>query len=312
MAISKEEFNLIRQFVHDHSGILINDGKEYLVENRLTILLVQNGCDSFLQLHQKLQTDSGPLRTKVIDAMTTNETLWFRDDSFFSAMSNSVVPFLVKKATQQGKVRIWSAACSTGQEPYSISMLISEELQKLGPKAPPKSKFEIVATDISPSAIFIASTGRYSQLAISRGMKKQFLEQYFVKKGLAYETKPEIREVVQFKQFNLKDSFASHGQFDLILCRNVMIYFSDTLKREIYNKLHAGLVRDGLLAIGASESPRGFTNAFEQIMIGGSAMFRPKSGVKPSLAVTTTTQRQTPGPARPRLSQLPSGKSGRL
>ncbi|MBF0627694.1 MAG: protein-glutamate O-methyltransferase CheR [Magnetococcales bacterium] len=274
MAITQEEFDLIRHFINEHSGIQINPGKEYLIENRLTVLLVQNGCENFIQLHAKLKTDTGPLRTKVIDAMTTNETLWFRDDSFAAALSDHVVPMLVKKARTAPQVRIWSAACSTGQEPYSISMLINEELRKVD-APPPASKFSILATDLSPSAIVLASSGRYSQLAISRGMRPDFLERYFKKNGMVYEIVPEVRNLVKFQQFNLMSPFTEHGLFDFLLCRNVLIYFSDELKRQIYGKIHDSLQKDGVLAIGASESPRGYTTAFQQVMMGSAAMYRP-------------------------------------
>lgn len=274
MAITTEEFELIRHFINEHSGIQINPGKEYLIENRLTVLLVQNGCENFVQLHAKLQTDTGPLRTKVIDAMTTNETLWFRDDSFASALGDHVVPALVKKARTAPQVRIWSAACSTGQEPYSIAMLLLEELAKVD-APPPAGKFSILATDLSPSAIVLASSGRYSQLAISRGMRPEFLERYFKKNGMVYEVVPEIRNLVKFQQFNLMSPFKEHGVFDFVLCRNVLIYFSDELKRQIYGKIHDSLQKDGLLAIGASESPRGYTNGFQQVMMGSAALYRP-------------------------------------
>ncbi|MBF0187940.1 MAG: protein-glutamate O-methyltransferase CheR [Magnetococcales bacterium] len=278
MSISAEEFKCIRSFVHEHSGILVGDGKEYLVENRLTVLMVQNGCKDFIELHEKLKTDPGPLRAKVIDAMTTNETLWFRDASFFTALSDHIAPALLEKAKRQPKVRVWSAACSTGQEPYSVAMLLDHGRRRMGAGAPPLEKFEILATDISPSAIYMAQAARYSQLAISRGMRPAFLDRYFEKKGMAYEVRPEIRKLVTFKSFNLKESFTSHGSFDFILCRNVLIYFSDDLKRQIYSKLHGALQREGMLAIGASESPRGYTDAFDQVIMGGAAIFRPKSG----------------------------------
>lgn len=275
MPITPQEFDLIRSFVHEHSGILINAGKEYLVENRLTTLMVQNGCDDFIQLHKKLMADTGPLRTKVIDAMTTNETLWFRDDSFFAALSGGVAPFLLKKAQRQPTVRIWSAACSTGQEPYSVAMLLEDGIRRLGLPATLLGKFSILATDISPSAIFMATSGRYSQLAISRGMRQEFLDRYFIKQGMAFEINPEIKKLVTFKQFNLKDDFSQHGVFDFVLCRNVLIYFSDELKKDIYGKINKGLAPEGLMAIGASESPRGYTTSFEQVMVGGAVLFCP-------------------------------------
>ena len=163
MSISPEEFQLIRKFLHDHSGILINDGKEYLVENRLMVLLVQNGCEDFFDLHKKLQMDNGPLRSKVVDAMTTNETLWFRDTSFSNALEKVVVPRLVEKANKKAKIRIWSAACSTGQEPYSVAMLLDSAMNKVGISAPSRDCFSILATDISPSAIHMAQAARYTR-----------------------------------------------------------------------------------------------------------------------------------------------------
>ncbi|MBF0310239.1 MAG: protein-glutamate O-methyltransferase CheR [Magnetococcales bacterium] len=264
----------MRNLIHDQSGILLGPGKEYLVENRLTVIMLQNGCDNFKQLHRKLVEDTGPLRAKVIDAMTTNETLWFRDSTFVSALTDFVVPNLLEKARKQGKVRIWSAACSTGQEPYSMAMLLEDGARRIS-NPPPPDRFEILATDISPSSIFIASSGRYSQLAISRGMREPFLERYFTKKGMVYEVNPEIRSRVTFKNFNLKDSFVPHGRFDFIMIRNVMIYFADDLKRELYTKLRQSLLPDGFLTIGASESPRGYTSDFEQVLVGGSALYRP-------------------------------------
>ncbi|MBF0425486.1 MAG: hypothetical protein HQL66_06680, partial [Magnetococcales bacterium] len=283
MPISREEFDLIRHYVHEHSGILIADGKEYLIENRLNVLLVQSGCENYTEFHAKLQSDGGALGVKVVDAMTTNETLWFRDASFFSAMADFVVPELLKKGQKQPQVRIWSAACSTGQEPYSIAMLIDHARRKMGTEAPALEKFQIFATDISPTALLVAKAGRYGQLAISRGMRPAFLERYFVAQAnnLAYEVAPTIRNLVTFQSFNLKDSFAAHGQFDLILCRNVLIYFSTELKSDIYRKLHGALTADGLLAIGASESPRGFTADFDQVTLGSATMYRPRATKAP-------------------------------
>ncbi|MBF0369305.1 MAG: protein-glutamate O-methyltransferase CheR [Magnetococcales bacterium] len=273
MGITPQEFKLIASFLHEHSGILIAEGKEYLLENRLTVLMAQNGCNTFLELHEKLQKDSGPLCTKVIDALTTNETLWFRDDSFFNALNDFIVPHLLEKAKRQSKVRIWSAACSTGQEPYSVAMLLNH-VGGAGVNFSPE-KFEILATDISPSAIVMATRGRYSQLAITRGMRKDFLNHYFTKKNMAYEINPAIRQMVTFKRFNLKGPFDSLGKFDFVLCRNVLIYFSEQLKCEIYDKIHRALNRDGFLAIGASESPRGLTTAFRQKRVGKAVLYKP-------------------------------------
>ncbi len=273
MSITPEEFKLISTFLHEHSGIVINAGKEYLVENRLMVLLAQNGCNNFTQFHQKLKRDAGPLRAKVVDALTTNETLWFRDNSFFDALTNIIIPELLERSRRQSRIRIWSAASSTGQEPYSVAMLLDHVGCRKMPNLDLK-KFSILGTDISPSALQMAKQSRYSQLAISRGMRKDFLGKYFEKNGMAYEVIPTIRNIVSFKPFNLKNSFFSLGKFDLILCRNVLIYFSDDLKSEIYGKMRNSLAPHGYLAIGASESPRGLTTAFKQVPVGSSVLYR--------------------------------------
>ena len=190
MAITREEFQLIRTFLFEYSGILIGNSKEYLVENRLLVFLVQNGCESFLDLHKKLQADNGPLRSKVIDAMTTKETIWFRDTSFLNALEHFIIPKLIEKARRGNRIRIWSAACSTGQEPYSVAMLLDSALEKMGTAAPSRSCFSLLATDISPSSILTAKSGQYSQLAISRGMRPEFLSRYFTKKGMIHTVVP--------------------------------------------------------------------------------------------------------------------------
>lgn len=275
MAITREEFHQIRDFLQEVSGIALGNDKEYLVETRLTTIMVQNGCTTFTDLYRKLRSDTGPLRNKVIDAMTTNETLWFRDDSLYSALEQDVVPWLVERAARS-KVRLWSAACSTGQEPYSVAMLIDRALERK--PSIPASRFEIVATDLSPSALFIAKTAHYSQLALSRGMRADFKDRYFTKQGLSYELVPKIRSMVTFRQFNLVDSFALLGKFDFILCRNVLIYFSEETKRNIYTKLASSLHPDGMLSIGSSESPRGITDAFSQALFGKAALYRLNKG----------------------------------
>ncbi|MBF0379586.1 MAG: protein-glutamate O-methyltransferase CheR [Magnetococcales bacterium] len=272
MAISNKEFKLISEFLKEHSGIIIKPGKEYLVENRLTIMLVQNGCDNYLQFYQKLQKDSA-LRTKFVDALTTNETLWFRDNTFFDGLEDHIIPQLLEKSKNQSKIRIWSAASSTGQEIYSVGMLLDHVARKKGIRFEPR-KFELVGTDLSTSALQIAKLARYNQMAISRGMRKDFLTRYFVKSKLAYEVAPNIKNLVSFKQFNLKNSFISMGKFDLILCRNVLIYFSDDFKKDIYSKLRTALSRDGYLAIGGSETPRGLTTSFKQFKAGRSVLYQ--------------------------------------
>ncbi len=275
MAISKEEFELFREYIKDKSGITLNYGKEYLVENRLSVLMAQNGCETLKDLYKKISLNNNALGKKVIDAMTTNETLWFRDSTFIDALENKIVPWLIKKARKQ-TVRIWSAASSTGQEAYSLAMLIDSVLTRAGATAPPASRFQIIGTDISPSVIFMAVSGRYSQLAVSRGMRDEFLTQYFKKDGLVYTVDAKLRRMVTFKQLNLMDSFLTMGRFDLILCRYVLIYFEEDLKLKICGKFSRALQPEGLLAIGATESIHG-AKEFTRIITGRTSLYYPMS-----------------------------------
>ncbi len=260
--------------MHDHSGIAIQSGKEYFVASRLGALLAQNGCQDFSSFFNLLERDAGPLRTQVVDALTTHETLWFRDESFFNALAEEILPRLVEKSRTRSRIRIWSAAAATGQEAYSVAML----LDFVGRKRDPHfnlNKFSILATDISLSSLAIARQGRYNHLAISRGMRSEFLEHYFSREGEIHEVIPTIRQMVQFEPFNLKHDFFTLGTFDLILCRNVLIYFTDDLKREICARMRAALVRpDGYFAIGASESLLGMNVGFQQITIGRAVLYQ--------------------------------------
>ncbi len=275
MAISKEEFDLFRTYIKDKSGITLNYGKEYLVENRLSVLMAQNGCETLLDFYKKISLNNSQLGKKVIDAMTTNETLWFRDATFVEAMEDKVIPWLIRKAAKK-TVRIWSAASSTGQEAYSVAMLIDDALRKGGAAAPPANRFQITGTDISPSVIFMAVAGRYSQLAVSRGMRPEFLTKYFKKEGVVYTIDEKLRNMVTFKQLNLTESFLTMGQFDLILCRYVLIYFDEDLKLKICSKFHKALHAESLLAIGATESIRG-SKDFTRILTGRSTLYYPLS-----------------------------------
>lgn len=277
MAISKEEFDLFRKFIKEKCGITLVEGKEYLVENRLTVLMIQSGAETFTELY-KLVISDNTLAAKVIEAIVTNETLWFRDNSFFELLNGKVVPWLVDKA-KRSKVRIWSVASSTGQEAYSVGILVNEACIAAGNPAL-KNKFEVIGTDISPSAIFMAISGRYSQLAMSRGMRKEYLEKYFKKDGAAYELDESIRSMVQFKKMNLLDNLIGLGSFDFVMCRNVLIYFSDEIKRDIYSKLHKNMNNSAVLVIGATESSAAYTDDFTQRSIGGSVLYTPKGSTQ--------------------------------
>ena len=253
MSVSQSEFNTFRQFLEDKSGIVLGDNKQYLVTSRLKKLQDEHGIKSLTELMARIQAQPrGALQEQVIDAMTTNETLWFRDIYPFEVMKNKVLPELVKKQPNQ-RLRIWSAACSSGQEPYSLSMTIDEyERANVGQA---KLSVQIVATDLSPSMLQACKIGEYDSLAIARGLSSERLQRYFDKTpNNRWAVKAAIKNRVEFRALNLLDSYAVMGKFDVVFCRNVLIYFSAEAKKDILMRIHATLKPGGYLFLGASEA----------------------------------------------------------
>ncbi|OGJ89336.1 MAG: hypothetical protein A2268_08410 [Candidatus Raymondbacteria bacterium RifOxyA12_full_50_37] len=259
MAISPEEFRLFRDYIERECGIRVGDAKEYLVESRLSSLMTQNGCATFGDFYALASGNRAPgLRDRIVDAMTTNETLWFRDNHPFSMLSEVFLRQMADEiiAGKRTRIRIWSAACSTGQEPYSIAMTIEEFARKRS--VLPLEYVDIVATDISPSVLFSAMAGRYTGAVMTRGMPDDFRARYFDKAGEVWAIKERIRKMVRFKKFNLQEDFGPLGRFDAIFCRNVAIYFSDEFKRALFKRFAALLRPAGYLVLGASESISGY------------------------------------------------------
>lgn len=260
--ITEPEYILMKKYIEEHCGIHLAEGKEYLIESRLTDIVAETGCSSFQEFHFKARLDStGKYRDRIVDAMTTNETLWFRDESAWTFLRESAVPFLLDQAASGCEVRVWSSAVSTGQEAYSLLMLLDEEAKA---RAAPYllNNIEILATDISSAALFLAISARYDSIAINRGLPPDKKEKYFTQEGDVWIFDQELKKRVQFKRFNLQNSFTPLGSFDLILCRYVIIYFSDTFKRELFAKLAGVLKPEAKLLLGATESLRGFSNDF--------------------------------------------------
>lgn len=253
----------MKKYIEEHCGIHLQDGKEYLIESRLTDLVVESGCNSFQEFHLKARTDyTGKYRDRIVDAMTTNETLWFRDESAWKYIREAVVPNLVGQAMNRERVRVWSSASSTGQEAYSLLMLLDEAVKERGvPEA--MDYIEILATDISSAALYLAVSARYDSIAIGRGLPEDKKRKYFKKEGNVWIFDHELKKRVKFKRFNLQNSFTPLGRFDFILCRYVVIYFSDAFKRDLFAKI-AGVLKPGsCLLLGATESLRGYSNDFE-------------------------------------------------
>ncbi|MGK0247983.1 MAG: chemotaxis protein methyltransferase CheR [Oleispira sp.] len=253
-SISATEYDQFKQKLEQYCGIMLGDNKEYLITSRLRRLLEK---EKLVNLSELIIAMEGNLKLKgmVVDAMTTNETLWFRDDHPFKIFSEKLLPELAKTGRP---LRIWSAACSTGQEPYSLSIAI-EEFKRINPGL--LGDVNIIATDISPTALAIAKKGIYPQLALKRGMGDVHLKQYFQQQAPdEWKINDEIKRRIEFRPLNLQTNFSLLGKFDIVYCRNVLIYFSADFKIDILKRIHGTLQNDGHLFVGASE---GVSNLFD-------------------------------------------------
>lgn len=274
-AISTNEFKLLRDLIEKLSGICLGDEKAYLIETRLAGLLAENGCPDFSAFYRLVAHDhSVQLRDKIVDAMTTNETLWFRDTHPFAILRERLLPPLAEDlaANRRFRIRIWSGACSTGQEPYSIAMSIHEFCRQ-NPSVKPE-QFEILATDISPSALLMAKLGRYDSAAIARGLPDALRDRYFQQQGNVWVVNEEVKRLVTFRKFNLQDSMDPLGHFDIVFLRYVAIYFSDPFKQMIYGGIARLLAPEGHLFISAVESLRGISDAFVQLSHAGGSFYK--------------------------------------
>lgn len=262
MKLAGTEFDLLKGFVEKNCGIHLEPGKEYLIETRLTDIAVDQGCRSFHEFYQKALVDTtGKLRNRIVDAMTTNETYFFRDDNLWNYLREVAAPEIVRKAAQ-GPVRIWSAASSTGQEAYSMAMLLDETARAQGTPGVLRN-VEIVGTDISSAALFLAIAGRYDSLAIRRGLSDERRGRYFREEGSVWVLSDEIKSRAKFRRFNLMDSLSPLGQFDLVLCRYVAIYFQEDFKKDLFQRIAGTLKPGDPLLLGATETLRGLSDEFE-------------------------------------------------
>lgn len=271
LEIKQDEYQKFSLMLQKYSGILLDAGKEYLVVSRLRKLMKEQEIPDFTKLVSMAERDSR-LRESIVDAMTTNETLWFRDKHPYRILREILLP---EMAGRRGGLKIWSAACSTGQEPYSISIEI-EHFKSFNPGKLSGAE-KIVATDISPTALATAKAGVYQKIAIQRGMEDQYLKRYFSQHDEnTWSINNEIKRRVEFRAQNLCDSFSLLGKFDIIFCRNVLIYFSSDLKTDIIRRMHAQLNPNGYLMLGASESLSGAADLFEMVQCSPGLVYRAK------------------------------------
>lgn len=277
--LSSKEFSLMKRYIEDKCGILISEDKAYLIESRLSKLLIDFKCNTFEEFYKLIyeNKDEG-ITERIIDAITTNETLWFRDRKPWDILENVLMPEYVDqlRKNKKDKVRIWSAGCSTGQEPYTVAMIIDNYLSKNNISDVSISQFEIVATDISGSIIELAKAARYDAISIMRGLPEFYKNKYFEKQGRIYILKDNIKKMIKFYKFNLQKSFIFLGNFDLIYCRYVTIYFSDILKDDILKRIGLALQDKGKLFLGSSEIYFNFNVYYDKKEYMGSVYYEVK------------------------------------
>jgi chemotaxis protein methyltransferase CheR len=268
---SVTSFDVVRDFIRQEAGIVLDAGKEYLVDARLSPLARLEGFASIDALIGRLSSAGATdLRRKVLDAMTTNETTFFRDGQPFDLMRTTIVPQLLRARAATRRLSIWYAACSTGQEPYSVTMLMREHFPELA-----SWEVEQIATDISTRALARAEDGRYSQLEVNRGLPAALLIKYFEKRGLEWQLHDTIRRAVSFRRMNLNAPWPGLPRFDIIFVRNVMIYFDVDAKKRILNNVFDHLRPDGYLFLGGAETPLHLDDRFVRVPIGLSGCYRP-------------------------------------
>ncbi len=261
--ITRDEMALWSKYIYDICGISLDASKGYLVETRLGEMLTTTGAKNFTELLQKVRTDPlNNLKRKVIDSITTNETSFFRDTSPFELLQHKLIPELIDRRRAAGgrnlTLRIWSAACSTGQEAYSTGITIRELLGNLN-----GYDVRILGTDISDKAVAAASYGYFSRLELERGMPADKIAKYFVKEGERWKVRDEIRAMATFRTMNLLEPFTFPVPFDLVFCRNVAIYFTESDKTKLFRNIGRCLAKDGALLIGSTESITGLCPEFE-------------------------------------------------
>ncbi len=267
-----EDFAYLRRLMHERAAIVLEPGKEYLALSRLDPIARHAGVGSVAELVGVLRGEdaASQLHEEVVDALTTNETTFFRDFNPFESLRTHVLPELIERRRRSRSAAIWSAGCSSGQEPYSIAMAIREDFPELL-----TWQLRILGTDISPSVLDRARRGRYGQLEVNRGLPAHLLVRHFTRVGMEWEIEEPIRRMVRFERHNLVHEWPTMPPFDLVLMRNVMIYFDVDTKRDVLAKMHRQLAPQGYLLLGASETTYNLSEDFDRELDGRTAWYRP-------------------------------------
>jgi chemotaxis protein methyltransferase CheR len=260
--LTTDNYNFLQQHLYRNSGIVLDTGKQYLIEARLLPIVARQRLSTLNDLCSMLRFNPAhPLNREVVDALTINETLFFRDPSVWQALRTAVLPQLIAARRLTRRLRVWSAAASSGQEAYSLSILLHEaglagwDVQVLG-------------TDVSSRMVERARLGRYSQLEVNRGLPAQYLVKYFVRRSLEWQVSDQVRSWVKFEQLDLRQGLRSVGPFDLVLCRNVLIYFDVATKQKTLNEIRGTIFRGGCLVLGSAETTLNIDQMFERRTVG--------------------------------------------
>jgi chemotaxis protein methyltransferase CheR len=253
------EYEYLCKLLKDRSGLILSNDKQYLVESRLGPVIRKHGIASLSELCTRLKGGNVPaVEAAVVEAMTTNESFFFRDKTPFDMFRETMLPALLTARASRRTLRIWCAAASTGQEPYSLAMILKDmDAQLAG------WRVEIIGTDLSTEVLDKAKAGIYTQFEVQRGLPIQYLMKHFTQKGDLWEISPSIRSMVQYRSLNLLRDFSALGQFDIIYCRNVLIYFDQPTKADVLGRASRLLASDGYLVLGAAETVVGITDVFK-------------------------------------------------
>jgi chemotaxis protein methyltransferase CheR len=255
--VTTPDYDYLRKVLRERSGLDLSVDKQYLLDSRLVPLSRKHGLPGIAELVQKMKAGSAEITSQVVEAMTTNETFFFRDKTPFDHFRTAIMPEILQARACRRSIRIWCAAGSTGQEPYSLAMCLKEMGATLA-----GWRIEILATDLSQEVLEKSKAGIYSQFEVQRGLPIQFLVKYFTQSGETWQVKPELRAMVQHRQLNLLHDFSQLGTFDVIFCRNVLIYFDQDTKVSVFRRLAKATESDGFLVLGAAETVVGLCDAF--------------------------------------------------
>ncbi|MFZ4718259.1 MAG: CheR family methyltransferase [Ilumatobacteraceae bacterium] len=269
-ALGPGAFEYVRALVLERAAIVLDAGKTYLVESRLAPVARKEGLANVNALVDRMRaTGDRRLQQAVVESMTTNETSWFRDHAPFDTLREHVLPKLVTARQAERRLEIWSAACSTGQEPYSIAMTLADHFPQLEPWS-----VRILASDLAGSVLDQARSGRFSQMEVNRGLPAAMLVKHFERNGTHWVVRDDIRRRVQFGTVNLADTWPALPPLDVIFLRNVMIYFDNDTKKAILAKVRRALRPDGFLFLGTAETTLHLDDHFERVQLGGATCYR--------------------------------------